>query len=212
MQYAHRALNNVAVMMLFGCAVFLLMWPPALPAQTRGSLPAVPPELEKVRSALQKYQDPVRAVHDGYFSTLSCVEYSRSGRSGEVPSYTHGGGMGVHFLNPSLIGPVPDPQRPQILIYEPEGDKLRLIAAEWLIPFSTGIKERPRVFGQPFDGPMDGHEPSMPKALQHYDLHVWLWKTNPAGIFSPTNPNVKCGRYGYTSVEEPPKLIPHSNP
>jgi len=33
--------------------------------------PALPPELEKVRSALEKYKDPIVAVHDGYFSTLS---------------------------------------------------------------------------------------------------------------------------------------------
>ena len=158
--------------------------------------PALPPELEKVRAALEKYQDPIVAVHDGYFSTLGCVEF---------PS----GGMGVHFLNPRLMGPVPDPLAPQILVYEPVGDKLRLVAAEWFIPLATGIKERPQLFGRPFDGPMEGHHPLMPTELHHYDLHVWLFKTNPAGVFNSTNPTVKCGTSGYSLMEQPAKLVPH---
>ena len=31
-----------------------------------------------------------------------------------------------------------------------------------------------------------------PIELRHYDLHVWLFKDNPAGLFKSTNPNVKC--------------------
>ena len=37
------------------------------------------PELQKLREALDKYQDPMMAVHDGYFSTLGCVEYPKPG-------------------------------------------------------------------------------------------------------------------------------------
>ncbi len=25
---------------------------------------------------------------------------------------------------------------------------------------------------------------------RHYDLHVWAWKHNPAGLFAPFNPKV----------------------
>jgi hypothetical protein len=117
--------------------------------------------------------------------------------------------MGIHFLNFQLIGPVVDPMRPQILLYEPQGGKLRLVGAEWFVPLATGIKERPALFGQPFDGPMMGHEPLMPEALHHYDLHVWLWKANPAGLFSPTNPAVKCDGYEYSLAEEAPHAVPH---
>ena len=60
---------------------------------------ALPPELEKLKAALEKYKDPVVAVRDGYFSTLGCVMYES-------------GTMGVHFLNPRLIGPKPDPMQP----------------------------------------------------------------------------------------------------
>jgi hypothetical protein len=40
------------------------------------------PELRKIRAALDKYRDPVVAVHDGYFSTLGCVEYPKPGGAG----------------------------------------------------------------------------------------------------------------------------------
>ena len=44
-----------------------------------------------------------------------------------------GQGMGVHFLNLQLIGPTLDPTKPQVLIHEPDGDNLRLVAAEWFV-------------------------------------------------------------------------------
>jgi hypothetical protein len=169
--------------------------------------PALPPELQKVRAALDKYQDPYVAVRDGYLSTVGCVHYPKPGGPGRV-AYP-AGAMGIHFLNAQLIGPVPDPMRPPILVYEPSGDTLKLVAAEWLIPLATGIKERPTLFGKPFEGPMMGHEPLMPAGLHHYDLHVWLWKENPSGLFSPTNPSVTCTGYQHALAEEAPHITPH---
>src|SRR6187455_2823990 len=93
------------------------------------------PELQKVREALEKYQDPIAAVHDGYFSTVGCVEYPKPGAPGQVP-YPRGG-MGVHFFNVMLMGKL-DPLKPQVLVYEPVGGKLRLIAAEYFVPLSPG--------------------------------------------------------------------------
>lgn len=171
------------------------------------AVPAVPPELEQVRSALDKYQDPVVAVHDGYFSTVACVTFPEGGAEGEVPYPA--GGMGVHFLNVGLIGPTVDPMRPQVLIYEPRGDELKLVAAEWFVPLATNVEERPQLFGQAFDGPMEGHHPLMPQLLHHYDLHVWLWKENPEGLFSPTNPDLQCPQGPYTFAERAAKIVPH---
>ena len=66
------------------------------------------------------------------------------------------------------------------------------------------------VKGQELGGPMEGHKPLMPEGLHHYDLHVWLWKTNPEGVFSPTNPEVKCPKSGYSFAEAAPKMAhPH---
>ena len=145
------------------------------------------PDLSQVRSALEKYKDPYVAIHDGFFSTLGCVEIARAGAAGHVPYKP--GGMGVHFLNVGNIGPVPDPAKPQVLIYEPDGDKLRLVAAEWFIPLSTGVKARPTLWGRAFDDPMTGTVVA-PNGSTHYDLHVWL--TESIGDVRPTNPDVKC--------------------
>jgi len=194
---------------LLAVSLALLVAPLASPVRAAddASLPKVSAELEKVRTALDKYKDPVVAVHDGYWSTLGCVHYDQPAATGQVPTYSHAGAMGVHFFNGALVGPTLDPAKPQVLVYEPEGDKLRLVAAEWFLPLSTGVKERPTLFGQKFDGPMAGHHPLMPTALEHYDLHVWLWKENPAGLFSPTNPAVKCPAGPYNFSEQVPNLI-----
>jgi len=165
------------------------------------------PELQKIRAVLDKYQDPVVAVHDGYFSTVGCVEYPKPGGPGQVPYPA--GGMGVHFFNVTLMGKL-DPLKPQVLVYEPVGDKLRLVAAEYFMPLTPELKERPKLFGRQFDGPMEGHHPLMPIELKHYDLHVWLWKGNPAGLFSPTNPDLKCPKGGYTLQEHAPRVVPHA--
>jgi hypothetical protein len=167
------------------------------------------PQLDSVRAALEKYRDPIMAVHDGFLSTLGCIAIPKAGAAGEVPYRP--GAMGVHFINGGAIGPVPDPAKPQILLYEPQGDKLVLVGAEWFIPLATGVKERPVLFGHPFDGPMAGHHPLMPASMTHYDLHVWLFKSNPYGTFSATNPNVKCGTYSYTSNEVAPKIVANPN-
>lgn len=128
-------------------AAGLLIAGSAADAEAPNALPELPPELEPVREALAKYQDPVLAVRDGYFSTLGCVQYPD-------------GGMRVHFLNPRLFGPEPDPLAPQILVYEPDAEgQLHLVAAEWFIPLATGVEGRPELLGQPFNGAMEGHEP-----------------------------------------------------
>jgi hypothetical protein len=163
------------------------------------------PELQRARQALDKYKDPVAAIHDGYFSTLGCVTYRKPGAAGQVPYPA--GGMGVHFFNVGLVGKPLDPAKPQVLVYEPVGGKLQLVAAEWFVPLAPEVKERPQIFGKPFDGPMEGHHPLMPHGLHHYDLHVWLWKDNPAGMFAPTNPKVKCPKGPYTFEEVAPKIV-----
>ena len=166
-------------------------------ASTAAPEPALPGELREIREALRKYADPVVAVYDGFASTVGCVAYPN-------------GGMGVHFLNIANIGPTPDPLRPALLVYEPEeGGRLRLVAVEWFVPLATGVKERPVLFGRPFDGPMAGHEPLMPGGLHHYDLHAWLYKENPDGLYAPTNPNVGCAGHPYALMENPPASVPH---
>ena len=166
------------------------------------------PELESVRKLLDKYKDPIVAVHDGFYSSVACISYPNGGGEGAMRYPV--GAMGVHFINMGNVGPTLDPAKPQVLIYEPNGDKLTLVAAEWFMPTEVAGGKSPTVFGQQLGGPMEGHQPVMPAGLHHYDLHVWLWKTNPEGVFSPTNPAVKCPTTGYPFAEAAPKMAhPH---
>jgi len=187
--------------------VALLSYPCSAFAQSDGHSAGpteLSPELQHARAGLEKYQDPVVAVRDGYFSTLACVEYVKGG-AGSI-DYTPGG-MGVHFLNLQVISPTLDPAKPQVLIYEPVGDRLRLAAAEWFVPTEVAGTAHPAIFGQKLQGPMEGHVPLQPKGLHHYDLHVWLWKDNPAGVFSPTNPAIKCPKGRCSFTEQAPQLV-----
>jgi len=152
-------------------------------AQSSAPLPKVPPDLEKIRAVLQKYEDPITAIRDGYFSTLGCVEIPKAGGPGTVPYGV--GAMGIHFLNTTLLGPEVDPNRPQILLYEPVDGKLRLVGAEWFVPLATGVKTRPVLFGAQFDGPMEGHHPLLPLNLHHYDLHATMTSMSGSGRRTP---------------------------
>jgi hypothetical protein len=162
-------------------------------------------ELDALRQSLSKYQDVYTAVREGYFSTVGCVHYSGEKMEGHV--HYEKGAMGIHFINTSLIGQNPDPLRPPILIYEPQGGQLHLVAVEWFVPLGPGVK-RPSLFDQPFLGPMEGHYPVLPKEFIHYDLHAWLFKDNPLGTFAPTNPNVSCEGYDFALLEHGTKLVP----
>jgi hypothetical protein len=160
-------------------------------------------EIDAMRAALSKYEDPYVAVRDLYLSTVGCVHYDGTKMEGHM-DYPKGA-MGIHFVNLTIQGP-PDPTKPNVLIYEPVGAKLKLVAAEWLVPLAVA-KERPVLLGQPFQGPMEGHEPLIPQGFHHYDLHAWLFKDNPLGMFTPTNPNVTCNDAQFTLMEMPTKIV-----
>lgn len=160
-------------------------------------------QIDAVRKALEKYKDPYVAIRDLYLSTVACVHYDGSTEEGHL-NYPKGA-MGIHFVNLTIKGPL-DPMKPNVLIYEPKDGKLNLVAAEWLVPLAVA-KERPELFGQKFLGPMEGHEPLIPREFHHYDQHVWLFKDNPEGMFSATNPNVSCEDAEFSLLEKPTKLV-----
>lgn len=105
------------------------------------------------------------------------------------------GTMGFHANNPALMAdPAIDPLRPEILLYAPKANgKLTLVGVEYFKADAdqnlATDSDRPSILGQPFDGPMPGHNPTMPI---HFDLHVWLWQDNPSGLFAPFNPTLSC--------------------
>lgn len=137
--------------------------------------------LAQLRKDLRPYLDVDTALAAGYIPVSECTESPL-------------GGMGVHFLNPGLAGAPVDPDQPAILLYQPTDDGgYRLVGAEWFQADGdqdlATDDDRPTLFGKQFDGPMPGHDAAMPV---HYDLHVWLFEANPAGVFAPWNPNLSC--------------------
>lgn len=129
--------------------------------------------LAQVRRATAKYQRIAVAQADGYVLIPHCV------------SDPDLGGMGYHAVNEDLIGPEFDPLKPQALLYElTAGGKYNLVGVEYIV---IDIGQPQPYFGsQAFD--IGG----TPIPAPHYSLHVWIWKANPNGMYTPYNPNVSC--------------------
>lgn len=154
----------------------------ATPAAVTGGPSTSKRALAQARAATAKYHDVDVAYADGYEAVSPCVE---------APGL---GVMGVHLLNHDrVVDGVLDPRAPEALLYLPTDDGLQLIGVEYFQPDAdqdlTTDDDRPSLFGVPFDGPMEGHGPGEPV---HFDLHVWLWKHNPAGMTAPFNPSLSC--------------------
>lgn len=170
----------------------------ALAATLMSSMPvAAAGGWQAVRAATARFHSMTQAAAAGYsLAGEPCVA--------EAP-----GTMGIHAVNFALAGDLDiDPLKPEILLYLPKDDgDYELIGVEyWSIalanspngpipwfeanpPADGWFNPAPSVLGQTFDGPMPGHNPSMP---WHYDLHAWLWADNPAGTFAPFNPTLSC--------------------
>jgi hypothetical protein len=133
-----------------------------------------------IRQATAKYHDLGVALSDGYAPASECTA-------------SPAGAMGVHYVNRALLGQPIDLRHPAILLYEPTADGAKLIGVEYFKADAdqnlATDGDRPSLLGQPFDGPMLGHDEHMPI---HFDLHVWTWKHNPSGMFAQFNPTVSC--------------------
>jgi hypothetical protein len=132
--------------------------------------------LAQVRKATAKYHRLEVAADAGYGLDPHCV-------------YVDGlGGMGHHAPNFGLVDEVFDPLMPEALLFEPGDDgKYHLVGVEYIV-IDVG-QDHPHFAGHPFD--IGG----TPVPDPHYSLHVWIWKDNPNGMFTPFNPNVSCGSH-----------------
>ncbi|MGH7712953.1 MAG: hypothetical protein ACREOG_16805 [Gemmatimonadaceae bacterium] len=45
---------------------------------------ALPAQLQGVRTSLDKYNDPIVAVHDGYLSTVGCIDFPKGASEGSM--------------------------------------------------------------------------------------------------------------------------------
>jgi hypothetical protein len=92
------------------------------------------------------------------------------------------GGMGQHYANLATIDGSIDANHPEVLVYEPTGNRLRLVAVEYVLPQSEwNGAEPPMLFGEHF------HKND---TLGIWALHAWVWRNNPDGMHADYNPNV----------------------
>lgn len=144
-----------------------------------------------IRSATAKYHNFDKAKSAGYALDPHCVE---------VPGL---GGMGHHAVNPGLLMSAYDPLLPSVLLFEPgKNGQMKLVGVEYVVPahlwdetkglpkfgeieFADHREMTENEDGEPVN--VNGGPP-----FPHYQLHVWIWKNNPAGMYFPLNPNVSC--------------------
>src|SRR6185503_15688156 len=123
-------------------------------AATGVANPVVLKDLAQLRRATAKYHDVDVALADGFIQTPACVA-------------SPDGGMGIHFINPArLMDPAENILEPEILLYVETADGMKLLGVEYFYgigapdtPVPNPAPPAPILFGRPFDGPMEQHEP-----------------------------------------------------
>ena len=206
----HRAL----ILMLAGMAAACGGEPAEEIPAADGAPAAAPAEgnaaLETIRAATSKYEDVNVALAEGFIPDPSgmCVI------AAEVGAPPEAGAMGIHYFRPDLLGvgmpPAAgrlngtdgaiDPSQPEVLVYEPQTDgSMVLGAVEYLVfeqPWLAGGNSvAPSVAGGSFFLMADDPATEIDEAHgfePHYELHVWLYRENPAGVFAEFNPAVTC--------------------
>jgi hypothetical protein len=154
---------------------------PGMSSASPSSAGTVGAHVAELRQVLAPYRDEATALADGYLRTDACT-------AGPL------GGMGYHYVNPRLIGGPIDPAHPPIQHYRDGKNGSRVLPGGEFFAVDADQDtrtdgDRPSLWGQPFNGPMLGHEAGMPV---HYDLHVWTDFANPNGVLEPWSPKVSC--------------------
>jgi hypothetical protein len=128
------------------------------------------------------------AEEEGFVPLFDCIAN---------PSGAAQGAMGVHYIQPSRFDDQLDLEEPEVLVYEPQADgSMRLVAVEYVIPAVAWAQEEsgwPEFLGQELKykttmgkyGKGDGIDP-------YFEVHAWVWKNNPSGMFADWNPSVAC--------------------
>jgi hypothetical protein len=173
------------------------------------------PTLAEVRSATERFRDVKVALAEGYMRDPfnMCDSADMMGKPASL------GAMGIHYFRPDLLGitepPSPrvngtgthtDFRQPAILIYEPQKDgSMELVAVENLVFKASwraaGHTEPPTFHGVPYDSMQDDPSTPIDEAHMfepHFDRHVWIYRDNPAGVFTPFNPAVSCANHQET--------------
>ena len=193
---------------LLFCAMFAISCSPAADASSEAPLGSEEPSLEEVRAATERFRDVNVALVEGYIPDPknSCETSEMMGLPAEA------GAMGVHYFRPDLLGITEVEPRvngtgthtdfldPAVLIYEPQADgSMELVAVENLVFmeawYGSGHTAAPSFHGHSYDRMVDDPATQLDEAHgfePHYDRHVWIYRENPNGIFTPFNPAVTC--------------------
>ena len=143
--------------------------------------------LAAARAATAKYQRLHSAIADGYGKLVDAKGIACIDNPGV-------GGMGVHYVSNGLVGDGKvRATTPEALVYEPRRHgRLRLVALEYVVFQSDWDKAHsspPRLFGREFELMPADNRYGLPP---FYELHAWVWKHNPRGLFDDWNPRVSC--------------------
>jgi hypothetical protein len=151
--------------------------------------------LAVIKQATAKYHQLEAAEAAGYSLDPHCVE---------VPGL---GGMGQHAAKLSLVDATVDPSHPEVLLYEPgQNGQYKLVGVEFIVAAAPWDYENegPPMLGNvafddhremiEIDGKLVNAKGGPP--FPHYQLHVWVWKNNPRGMYFPLNPSVSCAHAG----------------
>ncbi len=161
-----------------------------------------PGRVAAVRAANMKYMDVNAALADGFVpDPAGCISAAAEGLPPEL------GAMGIHYLNMArlqITGTEPrvtgngtnvDFEAPSILLYEPQSDgSLVLVGVENMVfqdAWAAAGNSAPPAFGARVWDAMTDEEETHGFA-PHYELHVWAFRDNPAGVYAPFNPAVSC--------------------
>ena len=165
-------LTGVCVSALLGAAAIA-------PAGQKGT--------SKVRKATAEYHRLATAKKDGYTllrdaKGIACID---------SPGV---GGMGIHYVKGALVGDgAIDVRKPEALVYDPQPDGgRRLVAVEYVVfqkAWDDEHDEPPSLFGHEFHLVEAGNRYGLDA---FYELHAWVWKKNPRGMFDDWNPRVSC--------------------
>jgi hypothetical protein len=137
--------------------------------------------LATIRQSTARYHRVEAALADGYVLGSPCEA---------MP----GQGIGIHYRKATLFDAVVDPSQPELLVYEPrENGNRDLVAVAFVVRASAWDPTHnspPMLGNQVFEDKRvpDWSSPPFP----NYEVHVWVWKNNPNGMYATTNPTVSC--------------------
>jgi hypothetical protein len=151
------------------------------------SAAAKPHGIGAARAATAKYQKLGVAKAAGY----SLLKDAAGIRCIDNPGV---GGMGVHYANSTLVGNgAVKATKPDVLVYAPgKHGRPRLVALEYVVfqsDWDAAHSSPPVLFRHEFELLPEGNRYGLPA---FYELHAWVWKHNPRGMFDDWNPRVHC--------------------